>query len=121
MAKGEDPAQRADAIARLAADERMEGTALRKTLENALSDDDPSVRAQAVYGLARREGAGAAAILQEALHDSDASVRLMAVDSAGTDAQGAALLQEALADKDETVRVLAATKLESLSKTEVLE
>lgn len=111
MASGEDPAERANAIARLAADERADEAILRNTLGKALSDEDADVRAQAVYGLARRGGAGISAMLQAALHDRDESVRLMAVGSAGTDAQGVALLREALTGSDETVRALAAMKL----------
>ncbi len=114
MASGaDDPAQRANAIARLSADGRVDEDTLRNTLGNALVDADASVRAQAVYGLARHGGAGAASVLQEALGDSDASVRLMAVDSAGVDSQGLALLRQALADSDETVSALAALKLEA--------
>jgi hypothetical protein len=112
MAAGKDPAQRAKAIARLATDERTDEATFRNTLENALLDENAEVRAQAVYGLARHGGAGTLAMLQAALHDSDADVRLMAVDSAGTDAEGLALLREALADSDETVRTFAALKLE---------
>ncbi len=107
-----DPAQRANALARLIADGRTNKSLLRATLENTLLDEDASVRAQAVYGLARQ--GGATAMLQAALRDSDASVRLMAVDSADTSIQGLALLQEALTDSDEAVSALAALKLESL-------
>lgn len=108
-----DPAVRADAIARLATEGGADDTAVKEALGSALLDENPEVRAQAVFGLAHREGAEAAAVLQEAMHDSDASVRLMAVDSAG---ENAALLQDALSDNDETVRALAAMKLETLSQ-----
>jgi hypothetical protein len=104
--------QRADAIARLSADPQADEGTVVKTLETALADEDASVRAQAVYGLARRGGVSGAAALQAGLRDSDPSVRLMAVDSAGEDAGGLTLLREALADSDETVRALAALKLD---------
>jgi hypothetical protein len=117
MAAADDPTQRSQALSQLIAESPADNDEVRKALEKALSDEDPSVRAQAVYGLARREGAGASGILQAALHDSDLSVRLMAVDSAGNDR---ALLHEALADSDATVRGLAALKLEELSDTENL-
>lgn len=113
-APAEDPAQRAQAIARLAADGQADDDGQRRALEDALADPDAQVRAQAVYGLAQRGGADASAALQAGLHDSDASVRLMAVDSVGLDPQGLALLQQALADSDETVSAMAALKLESL-------
>jgi hypothetical protein len=120
MASGaDDPAQRANAIARLIANGRMDGDSVRNTLERALSDPDAGVRAQAVYGLSRRGGAAASSALQAALRDSDASVRLMAVDSAGIDAQSLAVLRQALADSDETVSALAALKLESLANSGV--
>jgi hypothetical protein len=112
-AHSQDAAQRADAIARLAAEGRDEA-AVREALEAALADENADVRAQAVAGLAHGEGSAAAAVLQEAMHDRDASVRLMAVDHAGNDA---ALLQQALDDSDETVRSFAATKLAELAKT----
>lgn len=117
-ASGSDPAQRVQAIATLAANHLADEPLLRKTLEQALSDENADVRAQAVYGLAQRGGAEAPAFLRAALQDSDASVRLMAVDSAGNDSQSLGLLQEALADPDETVSALAAMKLESYSNPE---
>lgn len=117
LANAEDPRRRADAIARLTVEGRADDPAVRQTLLAALADDDANVRAQAVSAVARRDGAGANTALREALHDGDESVRLMAVDSAGSDAQGLALLQEALLDSDETVRALAAMKLEPFSKT----
>lgn len=117
-ASGSDPAQRAQAIATLAANGLADEPLLRKTLEQALSDENAEVRAQAVNGLAQRGGAEAPAFLRAAMQDSDASVRLMAVDSAGNDSQSLVLLQEALADPDETVSTYAAEKLDSLTQEE---
>jgi hypothetical protein len=114
MANSDDPEARKQALGSLAANSKKDELAVETTLRAALVDEDASVRAQAVYGMARIEGAEAAAILKEALHDNNSDVRLMAVDSAGTDAQGVALLQAALADSDETVRALAAIKLEEM-------
>lgn len=108
-----DAVQRADAIAGLAIEGRPDDAAVHEALSAALSDENPEVRAQAVFGLAQREGAAAASALQQALQDSDASVRLMAVDNAG---DNAALLQHALGDQDASVRELAAMRLEALSK-----
>ena len=111
MAAASDAAQKLEGLSRLAGQGAADDAAVRRTLERALSDEDPSARAQALYGLSRLEGPGAIGMLQDALHDSDVSVRLMAVDSAGTDPQGAALLQQALGDADETVREFAAMRL----------
>lgn len=112
MATAEEPMRRVQGLSRLVAEARADEGAVRSVLEGALSDQDPSVRAQAVSGLARLGGENASVMLQQALRDKDASVRLMAVDHAGGDAQGIALLKEALADSDETVSALAAMKLE---------
>ncbi len=112
LATAEDPVRREQGLSRLAAEGSGDDVRVRQTLQNALSDPDASVRAQAVAGLARQGGEDVASVLQQALHDGDASVRLMAVDNAGIDAEGLALLQQALNDGDETVRALAAMKLD---------
>jgi hypothetical protein len=116
QAQAEDPAQRADAIARLAAPGKALDADAHAALLTALGDESAEVRAQALFGLARNDAPAAAPMLREALRDGDASVRLMAVDSAGGDAAGVALLQSALADSDATVRELAAMKLKPLLK-----
>ena len=78
-----------------------------------MTDQDDSVRAQAISSLSHREGSSAAGAIQEALRDSSVDVRLMAVDSITDDNP---LLQQAINDSDETVRSLAATKLEQLTQ-----
>ena len=110
--KTQDPEQRADAVALLAAEGPKNDANVNSALVSALSDKNADVRAQAVFGLARRESGDAPAALQNAMQDGDVSVRLMAVGNAG---DNAALLQQALGDSDETVRAFAATKLEALS------
>jgi len=112
--KTQDPEQRADAVALLAAEGPKNDANVNSALVSALSDKNADVRAQAVFGLARRESGDAPAALQNAMQDGDVSVRLMAVGNAG---DNAALLQQALDDSDETVRAYAATKLEELSNT----
>lgn len=111
-AKTHDPMQRADAVARLAAEGQANEESVNSALVSALSDKNAEVRAQAVSGLANRDSSDAQAALQNAMQDDDASVRLMAVDRAGNNVT---LLQQALADSDETVRAYAATKLEAFS------
>ncbi|MEQ1531618.1 MAG: HEAT repeat domain-containing protein, partial [Methylococcales bacterium] len=113
MAKASDAAQRASAISRLMTEAPIGDESVREVLENALTDQDPYVRSQAVSSYARREGAGATAILQEALQDSEASVRLMAVDNIVDNPE---LLQQALQDKDNSVRELAAMRLQALDR-----
>ena len=114
MAKSKkNPAERAEAIGALMAGGRKGDPDVKAALEEALTDQDANVRAQAISSLAHREGSGAAAAIQEALHDSAVDVRLMAVDGVTDDI---ALLQQAINDSDETVRSLAAIKLEELTQ-----
>jgi HEAT repeat protein len=112
MAKSKNSTDRADAIGELLAEETQDDPAIKAILEQALTDQDPNVRAQAVSSLTHREGSDAIGIIQEALHDNSVDVRLMAVDSITDDV---ALLQQAINDNDETIRSLAAVKLEQLN------
>jgi len=114
MAESKDAIARADAIGALMAGGREGDANVKRVLEEALTDPNANVRAQAISSLAHREGSAATASLQDALHDTDASVRLMAVDGADNNI---ALLQQAVNDDDETVRNLAISKLEELQKT----
>lgn len=107
-----DLSSRAEAITRLAgvvyADEDFD------LLQDALNDEHPSIRAQAISTLAAHKASGFDhdPILSQAMLDPDASVRLMAVSNAGEDEP---LLLMALEDADPNVRVLANIKLEQLS------
>ena len=113
-AKSKDAVARADAIGALMAAGIVGDANVKRALEEALTDPNANVRAQAISSLSHREGsAAAAAALQDALHDADAGVRLMAVDGAG---YNIALLQQAVNDDDDTVRTLAISKLEELQK-----
>lgn len=114
MASSEDASLRADALSQLTAEGQIGDAAVRHVFASAMSDKDPKVRAQAVYGLSREGGSEAMGFIQEALQDSDADVRLMAVDSiAADDANGVALLKQALNDGDQAVRELAEAKMQS--------
>jgi hypothetical protein len=110
MAQSTNSEERADAIGALLADGREGDPDVKATLEQALTDQDANVRAQAISTLSHREG-NIADEIQQALQDNAPEVRLMAVDSITNDA---ALLQQAINDSDETVRNLAITKLEEL-------
>lgn len=111
LSESKDPKERVEAISALLSAGRPGDPAVKAALERALTDQEDSVRAQAISSLARREGAGAKAILQKALHDNAVDVRMMAVDGITDDIS---LLQEAINDKDETIRALATLKLEQL-------
>jgi len=112
-AKSKDATLRADAIGALMVAGREGDANVKRVLEEALTDPNANVRAQAISSLVHREGSSATAVLQDALHDADAGVRLMTVDVAGNNV---ALLQQAVNDDDETVRKLAISKLEELQK-----
>lgn len=113
MTKSKDASVRANAIGALMTAGTVGDANVKRVLEEALTDSDASVRAQAISSLAHREGIAATPALQDALHDSDAGVRLMAVDGAANDES---LLRQAVNDDDETVRNLAISKLEELKK-----
>lgn len=113
MAQSKNPEERVEAIGALMAGGREGDPAVKAALEQALTDKDDNVRAQAISSLSHREGGGAVGAIQEALHDNSVDVRLMAVDGITDDI---ALLQQAINDSDETVRSLAETKLQQLTQ-----
>ena len=113
MAQSQNPEERATAIGALLTEGFANDPNVTAALEQALSDQDSTVRSQAVSSYAHREGSAAVTeAIQEALNDSSADVRLMAVDSITNDV---ALLQQATNDSDETIRTLATIKLEELT------
>jgi HEAT repeats len=113
MTQSKNPEERAEAIGALLAGGRKGDPDVKAALEQALTDQDPIVRSQAISSYAHREGVGAIGAIQEALHDDSVDVRMMAVDGI-TDDVG--LLQQAVNDSDETVRSLAEIKLEQLTQ-----
>ncbi len=112
-ARSKDPARRSEALSNLASAGGKDNPDVRRTLVEALSDQNPAIRASAIASLARREGEAAGAELQQALQDKDVSVRLAAVDNAGSNS---AFLQQALNDGNEMVRNVAAGKLIVLNR-----
>lgn len=116
LARSSNPAQREEALSRLALAGEDNDEDIRKVLAESLRDQNPKVRAQAVSGLARRDTPEKGEVLREALHDHDVEVRLMAVSNAGEDV---ALLKAALHDTDRVVRDLANMKLEQISQMNV--
>ncbi|MEQ1558896.1 MAG: HEAT repeat domain-containing protein [Methyloglobulus sp.] len=114
LAQSKDPAERADAIGSLLAIGRSGDPDIKAALEQALTDQDPMVRAQAISTLAHREGNAATTAIEQAMQDDSVDVRMMAVDGITDDV---ALLRQAINDSDETIRSLAQTKLEALGQT----
>ncbi len=108
-----NPQERAAAIGDLLAGGRKGDPDVRAALEQALTDQDPEVRVQAISSLSHREGNEALAAIQHTLSDSSDDVRLMAVDGI---VDNVALLQQAVNDRDETIRSLAEIKLELLTQ-----
>ncbi|MGH8497887.1 MAG: HEAT repeat domain-containing protein [Methylococcales bacterium] len=111
--RSRDSATRIEAITRLRSVENA--TQAMDLLYEALSDQDPAVRAQAVSTLAARSAPDTDRILRQALLDPDAGVRLMAVDNA---TQDESLLLTALEDTDNNVRLVASMKLEEVNSQE---
>jgi hypothetical protein len=115
LSQSTNPMQRKEALSRLALVDQADDD-IREIMEDALQDQSSSVRAQAVFGLARRNSPNIDSVLSEALHDSNVSVRLMAVSNAG---ENVYLLQSALNDTDSVVRNLASMKLDQISKMNI--
>lgn len=111
MAQSTSAKERANAIGALLAVGRKGDPAIKAALEQAVTDQNADVRAQAISTLAHREGSGAIDAIRDALQDSSAEVRMMAVDGITDDV---ALLQQAVNDSDETIRMLAEFKLQEL-------
>ncbi len=105
--------ERVEAIAALLTGGRKGDSDVKAQLEQALTDRDPNVRAQAISSLSHREGSDANGYIQQALLDSSEDVRIMAVEGIVDDV---ALLQQAASDSDESVRSLAQIKLELLTQ-----
>jgi hypothetical protein len=110
-AQSSDKRQKAAALGALLAAGRKGDSSVRNVLEQALADDDPEVRAQALSSLVHREGNDAMFAVQQGLHDESEDVRLIAVEGIKDDI---ALLQQAINDSDEVVRSLAEIKLQLL-------
>lgn len=108
-----NPQERAAAIGDLLTVGRKGDPDITATLEEALTDKDPEVRAQAISSLAHREGNEALGAIQQALTDSSDDVRLMAVEGI---VDNVALLQQSVNDSDESIRSLAQLKLELLTR-----
>ncbi len=104
----ENPKLRMSAIERLAIEGQQGDVIVYNTLKKSLSDPNPGVRAQALYGLIRQEQENTLPFLQQAMSDSHADVRLMAVDNCEDNPW---ILQQALNDEDSNVRDLAKAKL----------
>lgn len=118
QAQSHDSQQKAVALGALLAAGRKDDPILRDVLEQALTDQNPEVRAQALSTLAHREGNDVLAAIQQGLHDESEDVRLIAVEGIKDDI---ALLQQMINDKDEAVQSLAEIKLQILTQRPVID
>ncbi len=108
LQEANDPELRMNAIERLAIEGQLGDIKVYNLLKKTLSDANPGVRAQALYGLIRQDQENKLPFLEQAMTDSSADVRLMAVDNSGDNPW---ILQQALNDEDSNVRDLAKAKL----------
>lgn len=112
-AKAKDAKLRSQALTELSNIGSTDDSRVNEILLEALSDDDATVRQQALSGLFRREGNAISDLVQQTLlEDKDANVRLKALNYVGDDT---ALLEQALNDNDPNVRRLAKLKLSVLT------
>lgn len=111
MTRSDDPEQRAMALERLRRVEGVDDDTLQAAYQNALSDADGDVRAEAVSGLALLNAGDNLPLLTSALADEHPSVRLAALDSLEVTPESRPYYNEALNDPDESVRELAALRL----------
>jgi hypothetical protein len=104
----ENPELRMNAIERLAIEGQQGDLIVYNILKRSLSDSNPGVRIQALYGVIRQDQENTLPFLQKALSDSDADVRLTAIENC---ADNPWILQQALNDNDSNVREYAKAKL----------
>ena len=104
----ENPKLRMSAIERLAIEGQPGDETVYNILKKSLSDPNPGVRVQALYGVIRQNQENTLPLLQQALSDSDADVRLTAVENC---ADNPWILQQALNDDDSNIRESAKAKL----------
>ncbi len=114
QAKSKDKDERATALYNLGLLGEGDNPEVRKALEEAIADQDPNVRTQAITSLMQREGEDTPEV-QQALRDKDMNVRMAVVGSLNTDIQ---LLQQALTDSEQSIRDLAQSKLEDIARRE---
>jgi HEAT repeat protein len=113
--KSEQPETRFQALRLLHQTGQADAETVRSSLNEALADEDMTVRGYAIQALAEQRDPEAIESLRQAFSDPDPSVRLMVLENAMLKEGGRLLLQEALADEAEAIRSLAAFWLEQAS------
>ena len=113
--KSEQPETRFQALRLLHQTGQADAETVRSSLNEALADEDMTVRGYAIQALAEQRDPEAIESLRQAFSDPDPSIRLMVLENAMLKEGGRLLLQEALADEAEAIRSLAAFWLEQAS------
>jgi HEAT repeat protein len=107
--------RRVEALVNLAAESSEGDPEVRRIIEDATTDTNDSVRAQAYASLATLDKTSTNEVLGRALHDKAPEVRVAAVDTAENNRQ---VLEQAAHDADPGVRDFANAKLSELSRRE---
>jgi hypothetical protein len=108
-----DAGLRAEAVGALLGFQKKGDPEIIAVLEQALTDQNAQVRAQAISTYAHLEGNRASGAIRHAMLDSSVDVRMMAVDGIQDDIE---LLKHAINDPDQTIRTLASIKLDEIYK-----
>lgn len=109
--RADNPEERMGAIETLGAQAQQGDQRVLSVLHEALSDDHPHVRGQAIISLKRLEGRVDGEVLQQGLQDSDALVRMTALEMGQNDI---GIIEQALYDSDREVRQFAKAVLKGL-------
>jgi len=113
LAQVQNPSQRAEGILKLGVLAPKDDLRVRSVLRQGLVDENPIVRAEAVFALARYDGDEAISEIRQAFNDENPGVRMKALQSAGEDRL---ILLQALNDSDLGIQGFAASKLDLLTK-----
>ncbi len=107
--------QRNEALSHFTMGADIHDPSIRKTLDDALTDPNPSVRVQALATVSALDKDIAAQAISRALQDTDRSVRYAAFENARDNRD---LLEQAMGSSDESISGLAANKLAQLKRNQ---
>ncbi len=108
LTEAKNPLHKVDAIERLAIEGQKEDVRVINALKDALLDKNPTIRAQAIFGLGRMGADDLDKLLEQAMSDASVDVRLRALEVSERDSP---LVKQALNDANSSVREFAAIKL----------
>lgn len=111
--KSKDKGERTEALNNLASVGKIDDPNVRRTLEEAMTDKDASIRAQAIETLANIDKDNVTDYLNRALQDKSPDVRIAALGKAGDQIE---VLERALSDTDINVSQYAGAMLAEIKK-----